>query len=130
MSEDKLLKAIKLLTEAVDSFDMIVWCPEQHVLSFRRAGAWQWVNIWLHGESDGDHVCDVNGGYGWGGSDPRVLWVAGEQRDGNFIVNMPKRRMDGTQNPIADLPAIMAERCEHIDPLPPVPGAVTGGSPS
>ena len=131
---DHLMQSLNLLAEAQGSFDMIVWCPDEHVLSFRRVGSWQWVNIWFHAEDVDTHSAEPNHGeYGWGGRNPQVIWVDGKWPESGsaFVFNMPQRRMDGTQNPISELaPGYEAERFTHIDQLPPVPGAVTGGRPS
>lgn len=116
---DRLMQALNLLAEDSGAFDMVVWCPEQHALSFRRAGGWQWVNLWLHaGPEIDEHQAEANGGYGWGGTSPVVLWVDGVKQDNKrWLWNVPQRRIDGTQNPID--PEYAAT---HFRQLPPVPG--------
>lgn len=123
MSDDKLLQALDLLADSCrpnPAFDMILWCPDEHVLSFRRASGNGWVNIWLHAQGEDEHVAETNGGNGWGGRKPQVLWVDGEDRDGQWVTNTPRRRTDGTQHPVAEL--ARPDRFEHLERLPPVPG--------
>jgi hypothetical protein len=115
---DSLLAALNALVAGTHGahFEMIVWCPKSHVLSFRRQGDNGWVNVWLHGGPDGDHVIDVNGGYGWGGIEPVVLWSDGEKIDGVFVVNLPEYRIhDGR------IPEWCKDRAKWFEHFP-VPG--------
>lgn len=50
-------------------FDQILWDPELHVLSFRRSGSGDYVNMWLH--PDGEHMVESNSGPG---AHSEVLW--------------------------------------------------------
>lgn len=117
-NEDHLLQALNMLATQDGTppfFDAITWCPKQHVLSFRRQGAWQWVNLWLHNQDVDTHDCETNNGPG--GIEPEVLWVDGVKRDTEFVWNIPLRRVEGFGHPI---PEEMQDRAEWLIQLPPV----------
>jgi len=91
---DALMDALIALFEAPPNpcFEAIRYCPEQHVLSFRRSGGDDWVNVWLHtetDESDFAHVVERNGSAG--GSADVLLWEDGVRMNGQFVFNMPLR---------------------------------------
>lgn len=115
--DDLLLQAAELLARQDDNpfFDAITWCPEQHVLSFRRAGGWQWVTLWLHNQDVDSHEAETNNGPG--GTNRQTLWVDGEKRGTEFVWNIPLRRTQGFGHPV---PEEMQDRAEWLDELPPV----------
>ncbi len=90
---DPLMSALALLADPGGHpvFDAIRWCPEQHVLSFRRVGDDdEWVNLWLHATPDLNHVAERNGAPG--GSADSFLWRDGEHTPAGFVFNIPRRR--------------------------------------
>ena len=98
MSDDTLRQALRMLAGSArpnPAFDMITWCADEHVLSFRRVGGTGWVNVWLHARGEDEHQAETNAGCG--GRNPRVLWVDGESRDGQWVINSPRRRLDEAQ---------------------------------
>lgn len=105
---DPLMTALNLLTKGNASFSAIRWCPEQHVLSFRRSGDDEWVNLWLHAENL-QHEVERNGQSG--GSADMLLWEDGRwpDDDGAFIATLPKRLT------AEDLPEVYRNRVEHRD---------------
>ena len=105
---DRLMTAVKMLTEGNACFSAIRWCPEQHVLSFRRSGDDEWVNLWLHAD-ELDHEVERNGQSG-GGADV-LLWEDGRwpEDGGSFIFTLPKRLT------AADVPEGYRDRVEYRD---------------
>lgn len=107
---DRLMTALKMLTEGNACFSAIRWCPEQHVLSFRRAGDDEWVNLWLHAD-ELTHEAERNGQPG-GGADV-LLWEEGRwptDNDGTgFIFTLPQRLT------AQDVPESYRDRVEHRD---------------
>lgn len=75
MSDDVLFDALHTLTQGNPSFDQILWDPDRHVISFRRVGQNEYVNLWLHRGDYLEHRVERNGGPG---GIPQVLWADGE----------------------------------------------------
>lgn len=75
------------------SFDQILWDRRRHVLSFRRAGIGDYINMWLNqGMDDGaEHHVERNGGPA---ADSVVLWTDGEWVDGSFVFTVPPAKFE------------------------------------
>ena len=71
MGADDVAEALTLLAAEGRNpqFDQILWDAERSVLSFRRCGIGDFVNLWLNAE-DG-HLAERNGG---SAADSQVLW--------------------------------------------------------
>jgi hypothetical protein len=94
---DVLMTALRLLFESPPNpvFEAIRYCPREHVLSFRRTGGDDWVNVWLHAGTEDDdfaHVVERNGQPG--GTHDVLLWADGNLPESGrpFEFNMPMRR--------------------------------------
>jgi len=70
---DRLFDGVKMLASGNSSFDQILWDPARNVLSFRRAGYTEFVNLWLDSGKDDweEHVVETNGGPA---ADSVLLW--------------------------------------------------------
>jgi hypothetical protein len=106
--KDTVASAIHALTIGNPSFDQILWDAHRHVLSFRRAGVGDYINLWLNRSHDpsGQHHSERNGGPA---ADSEVLWEEGRwvERDGRrrFEFTVPpdlrgKGEREGTSDEI------------------------------
>lgn len=96
MSEDVLFDALKALTKGNPRFDQVLWDANRHVLSFRRVGGYEHINLWLHRGAHLEHVVERNGGPG---GLPEVLWCDGEWENaeiprGSFCFTLPADRAE------------------------------------
>lgn len=75
MGADDVFEALTLLAAEGRNpqFDQILWDAERSVLSFRRCGIEDFVNLWLNVD-DGYHLAERNGGPA---ADSKVLWTDG-----------------------------------------------------
>lgn len=77
------------------SFDQILWDERRHVLSFRRAGIGDYVNMWLNSDVDEaegfDHHVERNGS---AAANSVVLWTDGEwdTKTKKFHITLPSYR--------------------------------------
>lgn len=85
-----MVKDLMKLVAPNPSFDQILWDEQNYVLSFRRAGIGDFVNMYLNSDiGDFEHHVERNGGSPAGSV---VLWTDGEFVDGKFVWNMPSYR--------------------------------------
>lgn len=69
---DLVRDALEVLAENAGEFDQLLWDAERNVLSVRRVGGWQYVNLWFSPDtSDKPHVVETNNGPA---ADSVVLW--------------------------------------------------------
>lgn len=71
---DKLFDGLNLVATGNSPFDQILWDAARSVLSFRRSGQEEYVNLWLDDGQHGDeHLLECNGS---AAADSEVLWSA------------------------------------------------------
>ncbi|MFI7467476.1 hypothetical protein [Nonomuraea sp. NPDC049646] len=69
---DAVRHALETLAGSTGEFDQILRDAERNVLSIRRVGAWQYVNLWFSlDSSDKPHLVETNNGPA---ADSAVLW--------------------------------------------------------
>lgn len=100
-----MVKDLMKLVAPNPSFDQILWDEKRHVLSFRRAGIGDFVNMWLNsdvGEAEGfDHHVECNGS---ATANSVVLWTDGEwSADGrSFTHTWPSYRIGERHERVGD----------------------------